>query len=147
MASSNKNRILVVDDEEFCLGAMKALLQKSGVDVANRVDYCINGLESVKTINDARQYGISYRVIFTDFSMPHLDGIESTRKIREFYRRMGVAREDQPQIIGVTGHTLKEFSDKGFEAGMNRIESKPFYLKTMQSLINELFVQRAPGSV
>ena len=46
-AASNKNRILVVDDEEFCLGAMKTLLQKSGFDVANRIDFCINGLESV----------------------------------------------------------------------------------------------------
>ena len=97
-------------------------------------------------MKDANQYGINYKVIFTDFSMPHLDGIESTRAIREFYASLGLALDDQPLIVGVTGHTQKEFSEKGFEAGMNRIESKPLYFKTMEKLIRDLFEPRAAGS-
>ena len=37
------DRILVVDDEEFCLFSMKALLILSGIDVANRVDFVFGG--------------------------------------------------------------------------------------------------------
>ena len=40
-----RNRILVVDDEEFCLSSMKALLQKAGADVKYQVDFRINGQE------------------------------------------------------------------------------------------------------
>ena len=55
--------------------------------------------------------GIEYDIIFTDFSMPVMNGIESTRKIRKHYadRR----KENQPIIIGITGHTLEKYKDEG----------------------------------
>ena len=43
-----QDRILCVDDEEFCLASMRAILLKIGVDVENRVDFCINGLEAIE---------------------------------------------------------------------------------------------------
>jgi hypothetical protein len=41
-----------VDDEEFCIAAMKALLFKIGVDIQFQVDYCINGLEAINMIEE-----------------------------------------------------------------------------------------------
>ena len=38
-----KNRVMVVDDEEFCLSAVKAMLALCGLDVNRMVDFCING--------------------------------------------------------------------------------------------------------
>lgn len=44
------DRILVVDDEEFCHTMMKIMLYKVGIDVDHRVDICITGLEALETI-------------------------------------------------------------------------------------------------
>lgn len=49
------DRILVVDDEEFCIAAMKALLLKIGVDIQYQVDYCINGLEAIHMIEEIQK--------------------------------------------------------------------------------------------
>ena len=48
-----KKRILLVDDEEFCMTTMIALLQASAIDTDNLVDSCINGQEALDKIIDA----------------------------------------------------------------------------------------------
>ena len=42
---------MVIDDEEFCIAAMKAMLGLIGIDVTNYVDFCINGKEAIDMIN------------------------------------------------------------------------------------------------
>lgn len=51
-------RILVVDDEEFCLTMMKSMLFRNGIDVVNRVDFCINGQEGLNQIKEAQKVGV-----------------------------------------------------------------------------------------
>jgi CheY-like chemotaxis protein len=34
---------MVVDDEEFCISAMKAMMGLLGIDIEHHVDFCING--------------------------------------------------------------------------------------------------------
>ena len=41
------NRIMVVDDEEFCISTMEIILEHCGIDIKNRVDYCITGMEAL----------------------------------------------------------------------------------------------------
>ena len=42
-----QNRILVVDDEEFCIARMKSILMGAEIDIDNKVDFCINGKEAL----------------------------------------------------------------------------------------------------
>ena len=44
------NRILIIDDEEFCITALKQLLQISGVEVNNLVDCCLSGLKAIQMV-------------------------------------------------------------------------------------------------
>lgn len=69
------NRILIVDDEEFCLNSMYVMLQKFNIDFVSRVDFCINGQEALQTIQLAYENGFSYGLVLTDFYMPVMDGI------------------------------------------------------------------------
>ena len=46
-----ERRILCVDDEEFCIASISALLFKIGIDVNNQVDFCINGQEALECAN------------------------------------------------------------------------------------------------
>ena len=108
------------------------MLFSAGIETDFHVDFCITGKEAVEQMIAVSELGVSYKVIFTDFSMPVMDGIEATKKIRTYLRNKGVQDEQQPTIIGVTGHTLEEFMNQGTEAGMNEIIPKPLYIKTLK---------------
>ena len=41
------SRILVIDDEEFCISSMKAILHSFKFDVNYQVDYCLSGQEAI----------------------------------------------------------------------------------------------------
>ena len=77
-----KNRILIVDDEEFCMTTIKCLIEALGIDPQYIVDNCMNGKEALDRIQDAYCNDIQYQLIFMDFSMPIMNGIDSTRAIR-----------------------------------------------------------------
>jgi two-component system sensor histidine kinase/response regulator len=78
----SQKRILLVDDEEFCIATLTTLLQCQNIDTVNLVDICINGIEALNHLVSAYSSGITYSVIFMDFSMPIMDGIEATKAIR-----------------------------------------------------------------
>ena len=117
----------MVDDEEFCISTMKALLFNLEIDIDIQVDFCINGLEALNHIKDAYKHGLSYKVILTDFSMPIMDGIESTRQIKIHLRQYN----EKPKIYGITGHVLDSFKEQGIKAGMDEIFSKPLNKKSL----------------
>jgi two-component system sensor histidine kinase/response regulator len=120
---------MVVDDEEFCIATMRAMLEKLDIDIQYQVDFCIDGNESLEQLKKAYNMGMSYKIIFTDFSMPNMNGIESTKKMRKFLYEMKVPKSEQPTIIGVTGHILDDYRIEGENAGMELIVPKPLYLK------------------
>ncbi len=68
----------MVDDEEFCISSMKAIMEKAGLDVNYQVDFCITGLEAFDLVKETYTNGMSYKLILTDFNMPVMDGIKST---------------------------------------------------------------------
>jgi two-component system, sensor histidine kinase and response regulator len=74
---------MIIDDEEFCVAAMLAMLNMNRIDIKHIVDSCINGKEALKKIKESYDKGLSYSIIFTDFQMPVMDGIEATQKIRQ----------------------------------------------------------------
>ena len=77
---------MVVDDEEFCIAIMRAIFQNVGFDCDYEVDFCINGQECLDKVIEAYENGMSYGIIFTDFSMPVLNGIDATKQIRKYLK-------------------------------------------------------------
>ena len=128
----SSNRILVVDDEEFCLTSMKALLLKFRINIDYQVDYCITGLEAVNLIKEMSQKGIFYKLILTDFCMPVMDGIKSSKKIRAYLRNHGY---EQPIIVGVTGHVQSKYQDEAKDAGIDQIFAKPLHADHMEEIL------------
>ena len=60
------------------------MIKKLGIDIETYLDKCITGLEAVSLIKHSFIDNINYSVIFTDFSMPEMDGLEATKNIRQF---------------------------------------------------------------
>ena len=72
-----------MDDEEFCLSSMKVILFKLGIDTEKQVDFCMNGIEALEMAEQSKKLSMKYKLIFIDFNMPVMDGIEATRGLRE----------------------------------------------------------------
>ena len=58
---------MVIDDEEFCITAMKTMLGLTGIDTYHLIDYCLNGKEAIEKITESYSNGMRYQLIFTDF--------------------------------------------------------------------------------
>lgn len=74
-------------------------------------------------------------LILMDVQMPGMDGLETTRRLRE----EGYARP----IVALTAHALQDEVDRSFEAGCNYHLTKPVNKDVLLSLVGEL-LQHAP---
>jgi CheY-like chemotaxis protein len=75
-----------------------------------------------------------------DFSMPIMNGIDSTRAIRDHLSEQRlILRSKQPTIIGVTGHVQESFKKEGLNAGMDKVYGKPFYIHCLREVLKEYY--------
>ena len=77
-------RILVIDDEEFTLSALEAILRILKVNVDDVVDFAMSGEEAIDMVKKMHLNGLGYSLILTDIQMPGLDGIETAKLIVEY---------------------------------------------------------------
>ena len=70
--------------------------------------------------------------------MPVLDGIKSTFKIRKYLTdTVNMKREDQPIVVGVTGHYSDKFKKEGADAGIDMVLPKPLYVNKLLSVLQK----------
>jgi len=117
---TDSTNILLVDDNEVNRAAMKMLFKKFG----HEIRVAENGLESI-VIAKEKQYDL----IFMDMQMPIMDGLEATKKIREF--------DSNIIIVAMTGNGLDEDRTKCFNAGMNDLILKPFELEELMGMLKK----------
>ena len=112
--------ILVVEDNPINSLLLTEMLRLRGHVVANAVD----GVEAVE-----KAAVTAFDLILTDISMPRMDGIEATRRIRQ----QGACR-DVP-IIGVTANADPDRMPEFLAAGMNDVLVKPVTRNALMTLI------------
>ena len=120
--SPKKLRILVADDMEVNRDIAKTFLRNQGHDVT----CVVGGAEAVSAATDDQ-----YDVILMDVSMPGVDGLEATRRIR----RLPGPRGLQP-IIGVTAHVFEDTIADCFNVGMDEHLSKPFTFEGLSDAVS-----------
>ena len=114
-------KILVVDDDVLNRRLMKVLLTHEGY----HVDVAANGLEAFDAIKFQK-----FDIVFMDLRMPEMDGLEASRRIREW--------ENGGQhtfIVGLTASYLPEEGPKMFEAGIDNYISKPFQMDHIKRML------------
>jgi len=52
----------------------------------------MSGLEAIKHLKEALEIGVQYQIIFTDFNMPQMNGIQASKKMREILHQKGYSR-------------------------------------------------------
>ena len=106
-------RALVADDHEGHQRLLSAILNSLGVEV----DLASDGAQAV-----AAATRTSFNLILMDVSMPGLDGLAATRKIRE---HEAAQRWPRANIIMVTSHAEACDYSRSSEAGADGHVTKP----------------------
>jgi len=105
-------RVLVVDDEEVALAAIRTVLEESGYDVVVARD----GAQALEAL---RKHDV--RLVISDWVMPRVDGLELCRRIR---------KEEFPTYIYVILLTSQDGvarTVEGLSAGADDFIAKPFH--------------------
>lgn len=124
--------ILVVDDTDLNLIIAKGLLESvsSNIDVAN------SGEKAIELIKQKR-----YDMIFMDYRMPYMNGLEATELIRQMAE--GASEEWEREyykkvpIIALTGEQSPEARKKIEQSGMNDFILKPVEEKSLKIMVQK----------
>ncbi len=113
-------RVLLAEDNMVNQKVAVRMLERFGC----RVDVAGNGIEAVEM--HAR---FGYDVIFMDWQMPEMDGVEATRRIR------ANARMRRAPIIAMTANTMQGDREECLAAGMDDYLSKPFQPEKLRDIL------------
>ncbi|KAJ5113072.1 hypothetical protein N7456_001606 [Penicillium angulare] len=117
--------VLVVDDNNINLKIMATFMRKIGCTY----DTASNGLIALEKYmaSDKR-----YDFVLMDISMPVMDGLVSTSKIRQYEKDKGLTPSC---IMAVTGVASDSMHQQALAAGINDYLIKPLSLKELQRLM------------
>lgn len=123
----NNLKCLVADDDYISQLVIKTVLEEMGFDV-----FCVD--DGGKVIEEIGRK--KYDIIFMDIQMPQLDGVETTKRIRE-----GQAGDlnKNIKIIAVTAYTMNGDKDKFILSGVDDYISKPIDQKEIRIALEKLF--------
>ena len=102
--------VLVVDDNEMNIKVAEGLLGLLGIIC----DTAMSGAKAIDMI-DAKKYDI----VFMDHMMPEMDGVETTKRLRERFEK------DELVIVALTANAIEGTKAMLLESGMNDYLSKP----------------------
>ncbi|MDR1812865.1 MAG: response regulator [Candidatus Fibromonas sp.] len=105
-------KILIVDDINTNLQVAEGLMLPYGM----QVDLCLSGAEAIEAVKAKR-----YNLVFMDHMMPGMDGVETTRHIRE----LGGEYYQTLPIIALTANAVSGVKDMFLANGFNDFLSKP----------------------
>ncbi len=117
-----RKRILLVDDSPVLRKIVGTQLEKLGY----QVDLASNGQEAVSAVSSTQ-----YALVFMDWQMPVMDGLDATRAIRA----LGPERGGMP-IVAMTANAMEGDRTSCLQAGMSDYISKPFSSDQLRSLLD-----------
>jgi signal transduction histidine kinase/CheY-like chemotaxis protein len=124
-------RVLVVDDVETNLYVARGLMAPYGLSI----ETAMSGFEAIDKIRD----GSTYDIIFMDHMMPRMDGIETTKIIREHgYKR---------PIVALTANAIAGQAAMFIENGFDDFISKPIDIRQLNITLNKLIRDKYPPEV
>lgn len=116
-------KVLLVEDTEDNRQMMTRLLEMSGYQVVE----AINGEEAVKLASEQRP-----RIILMDLSLPLIDGLTATRRIRS------LPGLNKVPIVAVSAHDTADFHSEALAAGCDAYITKPIDYPELEEIVNLL---------
>ncbi len=122
--------ILIIEDDEIMLRAVKNILAKDGHSVLTAKD----GKEAFEYLENA-----NYDIVLTDLMMPYANGLEVVSKLRNDPNRRHVG------IIIVSSVGNEETITEGFRLGADDYLKKPIMAGELLIRVRKLLANRSGG--
>lgn len=116
----NEMTVLVIDDDEVAAEHAKLVLEKAGI----AAEISLSGAQAVEMVKLRHARREPYNLIIVDWKMPDMDGVETTRRIRE---TIG----NESAIIILTAYNWDDILDEALEAGVDSFIAKPIFSGTL----------------
>ena len=120
--------VLVIDDDEVACEHAKVVLGQVGMKCES-VTSGEEGIEAVRLRHGRRD---NYSLILVDWKMPGLDGVETTKRIRE------IVGHETPVII-LTSYNWDDIAQTAIDAGVDTFVAKPLFAGTVMDEFKEAF--------
>ncbi len=136
-AALNDARVLLVDDS----GTALDILSEALAALPLRVDTAASGADALAAIARADGAGDPFRLVLTDWQMPHMNGIELVREVRA-----ADTLSATPMMVLVTAFGREEVQREAEAAGVAGFLFKPIGQSVLVDTLVSLFSPRAePG--
>ena len=123
-------RVLVVDDSVNSRNIFKELLESFSFDVT----VTDSGEKALTEIEKAGLAQNDFDLVIMDWKMPGMDGIETSRRIKNF-----TGKSRKPKIIMATAYGRQEVMQKAASVGLDGFLIKPVNPSVMLNTILEIF--------
>ena len=120
--------VLVIDDDRIALEHAEIILGQIGIS-CETAESGWEGIDKVR-LRHGRQE--EYDLILVDWKMPELDGVETTRQIRQ------IVGNDTPIII-LTSFNWDDVADEARAAGVDTFVAKPLFAGSVMDEFREAF--------
>ena len=123
--------VLVIDDDPVACEHAKLVLGQVGVNC----DIALSGTEALEMVKVRHARREPYNLILVDWKMPEMDGIETTRKIREIVG-------DELAIIILTSFNWDDVAEEAKQAGVDTFVAKPLFASNVMDEFKEAFKRK-----
>ena len=115
-------RILIVDDTPLNLKVIVGLLKHTGVQTVT----ASSGKECIEAFGSE-----AFDMVFLDYRMPQMDGIETLKRLKELYPKKAAATP----IISLTASAVMGDRERMLSAGFTDYLSKPVNIEKMEAMM------------
>lgn len=122
------NKILVVDDDLAVQVTLQEILEDEGHEVVTASD----GYEAIQLAWDN-----TISLIFMDFRMPGLNGVETYFAIKELL--------PECVVVIITGYAIESLIEQGLEQGIREVLQKPASIERLLEIVDAV-MPKSPKS-
>jgi CheY-like chemotaxis protein len=126
------SRVLLVEDSEDNQRVISAFLENT----AAKLDIASNGFDAFKLFERTR-----YSLVLMDIQMPLLDGLATTRLLRQWELHSGIRRTP---IVALSAHAVSGAFEQALAVGCDDYLSKPIHKDSFWGAISRYLGQMAP---
>jgi len=132
-------RVIVVDDNASAREIFEEMLSNMGFAVTT----VKSGREAIKEVESGDQQEKPYDLLFMDWKMPDIDGVETIRIIQQQL----ALKSQPPSIIMATAYDVDELSHQARDLHLEQILTKPISSSDMYNCVINAFSIRKTGVV